>query len=273
MKPLRQDLIIVTATTDFDRSRDCLQSWQDKALLRVPIVIVANGGATGDPSGCGSGVTIEFYSGDYLGVVPAFAKGVELALKTGADIIACFHDDLEILEQNWDQKVVDHFAEHPKCGLAGFGGGKGLGAEEIYKTPYDPMQLARQGFVSNMRDALAHGAKKTCSCRVACLDGFSQIGRGEYWQPGWVDLFTLMKRLGIVHHAYDAALGCYAKRHGWEAWMIPVHCHHHGGMTAVADAGYNEWASQKIDGGDQAFWKTAHELVYKEFKDVLPIRT
>jgi hypothetical protein len=223
-------------------------------------------------------------SAAYLGVVPAFAIGVQAALDDGAEIIACFHDDLEILDPTWAEQVLAHFDTHPRCGLAGFGGALGLGSDDIYKTPYNPMQLARQGFRSNMRDAEAHGIRSTVAERVACLDGFSQIGRREFWQAYTPDddvliiprrqgnLFGRMQSWGIRHHWYDGALGAFATRLGWETWYLPVACHHFGGRTAVGDAGYAEWARTQVDGGDAGFWEAAHKIGYSNFRDVLPLR-
>lgn len=263
-----------------------------------------------------------YYSSEILGVVPAFAIGVQRALEDGADIIACLHDDLLIQQYAWDLTVKHFFYAHPRCGLVGFGGGTGLGAGDIYQTPYNPMQLARQDFVSNMQDAEAHGRRGLVPERVACLDGFSQIGRREFWRgfgadrpnvicptckstgfgasawkagqclfcdgteggdPPQSDLFSLMQSWGVVHHFYDGMLGAFAKRLGWEVWMLPVAVHHLGGQTAVGDPAYHQWANQQLTiteehtdtvsaTGDQAFWRRAHEIGYAQFKDVLPIR-
>lgn len=267
-KPVLDGFAVVTATTDYDRAHDCHQSWRDRAIYRWLDYVVVNG--AGKAQG-------------YLGVVPAFAQGVTQALADGAQIICCIHDDLLIEEDGWDGLVCAWFEGHPACGLVGFGGGTGLGDSDIYETPYAPYQLARQGFCSNMRDAEAHGRRELTPVRVACLDGFSQIGTRAYWQ-GWANtthaqqlagsnLFQSLADLGMVHHAYDAALGCYAKRLGWEAWMLPIRCHHFGGRTAVADQGYHAWAEGINPGGDRTFWEIAHKIVYDEFRDVLPIRT
>jgi hypothetical protein len=218
-----------------------------------------------------------------------------------ADVLAHLHDDLEILEEGWDEKVIDFFTRYPKVGLAGFGGGTGLGDDNIYQVPYNPMQLARKDFVSNMRDAEAHGRRAHTGSdhrwgfqpeRVACLDGFSQIGRADFWRgirqthsqdpfapgvPG--NLFAQMASWGVIHHFYDGMLGCFAKRLGWEAWMLPIACHHYGGRTAVGDARYQSWANQHPHTkdapdvmGDQLFWIQAHRIGYEQFRDVLPIR-
>lgn len=301
MKPMRHELVVVTATSDphvrtaGDRKMTAghrMQEWLDRAALDYRLVAVLNGNRHGPAcfDGYGGPIVVRDHPHGYLGVVPAFARGIETALQLDPvpDVIACFHDDVEILEDDWDDMVMATFEARPNCGLTGFGGGEGLGASDIYRVPYAPMQLARTGFVSNMRDADAHGRRAVWEMRVACHDGFSQIGRRDYWQGVEAhppahgaqadglkgpNLFERMERLGVIHHAYDAALGCYAKRLGWEVWLTPVDCHHLGGQTAVGDPNYTDWANKQVEGGDQTFWERAHRIIYDEFKDVLPIPT
>lgn len=286
MKPRLDSLCVVTASTNVERAEACLRSWVDRAAFQWPFLVVLNGIADVRfrfPFDLNRNVFCLYHQG-YLGTVPAFAKGVQYALDhSEATVIACLHDDLLIEEDGWDQTVVTHFAAHPACGLAGFGGALGLGAADIYQTPYDPMQLARQDFYSNLRDAEQHGVRVLQSARVSVLDGFSQIGRREFWQSlhraaqarGFSrNVLTGLAELGFVHHAYDAALGCLAKRMAWDVWYLPVACHHFGGRTAVLDQGYHEWAREQTESGDgdQEFWEAAHAIAYREFKDVLPLR-
>ena len=264
---------IVTATTNPERAKECVQSWEIAADRRPHTLVVANG----------------YGEHPYMGTVPAFREGVDQMLEdTDIDVIACLHDDFKILEADWDRKVLRHFERHPACGLLGFGGAIGLGSERLYQIPYDPMQLARIGFRSNLIDAEAHGARSLLAERVACLDGFSQVGRREFWD-GWkratpehtvkFQLLQVTQRpwkvladLGFVHHFYDGALGCLAARYGWETWYLPIRGKHYGGQTAVGDAGYSEWAKTQIDGGDHGFWEAAHRAGYENFRDVLPLR-
>lgn len=302
MKPQSNALTIVTATMNQDRAKPCFESWEQRAAFQYPTICVVNGAL--DTTGMEEeqaafyqhlspvvdwkheGVTV-LVRPEILGVVPAFALGVAQALKQGAEIICCFHDDLRIEQDSWDLTVLEEFDRHPEMGLAGFGGGKGLGTDDIYQAPYDPMQLARQDFISNMSDAEAHGRRVIYSERAACFDGFCQIGRRQFWYgdsnkfnapsagrtPGWPNLFNRMADAGLVHHAYDSALGAYAARLGWEARLIPVRCTHLGGQTAVGEPRYSDWAQQQIPGGDHGFWEQSHKVVYQEFRDVLPIRT
>ena len=102
--------------------------------------------------------------------------------------------------------------------------------------------------------------------QVACLDGFSIGGPALFMVGAW----QTMDRIGIVHHAYDSAFGCYAKRSGLPCFMIPVSCHHRGGVTAVGDPAYQAFAATL--GGDQELWMQAHKAFYREFKKELPIR-
>ena len=263
---------IVTATTNQPQAQTCIESWGDPDLL----VIVHNGPNHAEQTVPGKGQIVRIWSNTYLGSVEAFQKGVNFALdQSDVDVIACFHDDLEIYESGWQRKLARLFKD-PALGLAGFGGAIGLGSDDLYQSPYVPVQLARIGFRSNLVDAEAHGVRSLLPEQVACLDGFSQIGRREFflgldrnYQPAerpW----DLLHRLGIVHHAYDGMLGCLAARYGWTAWYLPVACRHFGGRTAVGDQGYAKWAESR--GGDHAFWERAHRIWYDEFRDQLPLR-
>lgn len=261
MKPRTDRLMVVTASLDVPRAAECIDSWNRTAFYEVPVVVISG----------------------HMGVVPAFAQGIQHALNAGAEIIACLHDDVLIEQPDWDLAVLSLFEKYPQCGLLGFGGGTGLGHADIYQKGYSPYDLAREGFISNMRDAEAHGRRVRTAQRVACLDGFSQIGRAGFWHGVQRDRFILedysnpnimqqMADWGLVHHAYDSALGAWAKRLGWEVWMLPIAVHHFGGRTAVGDPRYAAWAETIVPGGDRAFWELAHKEVYERFRDVLPIR-
>lgn len=271
------DLCVVTATTNPEQARTCMESWGT-----VPLIIVTNGPRALDSMTfeMRSRVILVTARTEYLGTVPAFSLGVHAALEQGYQIIACFHDDLELHDPDWAKKVLTHFRRHPDCGLAGFGGAIGLGDADIYQKPYDPMQLARSGFRSNLSNAEVHGLRSLLPEQVACLDGFSQIGRADFFKglfyPGGdavrVPVWQQLEALGVHHHFYDGMLGCYAARLGWQTWYLPIHCTHYGGRTAVGDQGYQAWAAAQVEGGDHGFWRDAHRIGYEHFRDVLPLR-
>lgn len=263
-KSLTSRLVLCVATLHPDRCARTIEQWRSTATYDWPIIQT-------------TGV---------MGVVPAYAKLVGDALAFGGEILACLHDDVEIYEKGWDKNILDFFDTHPRCGLAGFGGATGLGAPDIYQTPYNPMQLARRDFCSNMRDAESHGRRVVEPLRCAAFDGFAQVGRAEFWgglapsvrmnrTPASIshahpNLFQQMADWGLIFHAYDSLLGCFAKRLGWEAWLLPFDCKHHGGLTSVGDKNYETWAKETNGVGDQKFWEEAHQIGYREFRDVLP---
>lgn len=285
-------LVIVTASTNLDRAKPCVESWGS-----TPVICVANG-ATVPQDGASPDDATLIISKEYLGTVAAFKVGVDFALaNTDADVVACLHDDLILYDPDWAEKVLRKFDQRPQIGLLGFGGAIGVGDAEIYQRPYQPVQLARIGFRSNLVDAEVHGIRSLLAERVACLDGFSQVGRRAFWEghvasSNWTRdaagqlthhkeprlaggeprPWDLLHTLGVVHHAYDGMLGCIAARYGWETWYLPIRAKHLGGCTAVGDPGYQGWAKQQTPHGDQGFWEAAHRIWYDNFKDQLPLR-
>lgn len=274
---MANELVVVTATANLTALGVFLRT----VSPQTPVVAVVQRGE-------GTGSVTAFHGiydahPDYLGVVPAFARGCELALHAypEARVIACLHDDT-LVQDPWEQDVLDYFESHPRCGLLGFGGAAQLGENDIHTTPYSPFTLVRKRFMSNMVDAESHGIRVTTAREIACLDGFSQIFRrsaleGETGAIGFQEytssptLFHELVNWGVRHHAYDAATGAFMARLGWETHLLPIRCVHLGGQTAVGDGRYTDWARAQTPNGDQDFWEQAHQLVYQHLKDELPI--
>jgi hypothetical protein len=245
MKPYDMRLAVVTASLNPQDliSAACLHSWEDQATYALPLYVIAA----------------------RYGVVPSFAKGVAQAFAEGAEAVVCVHDDVLIEQEGWDLVVTRALDQGVK--FAGFGGATMLGSADLYHTPYDPMQLARGGFVSNMRDAEAHGRRARTPVQCVVFDGFCQIGTKDWFEGAW----QWLAASGARHHFYDGMLGCLAARAGVQpGLMLPVACHHYGGRTAVGSAQYQAWARTQHPDGDQGFWEEAHRIGYEAFRDVLP---
>lgn len=285
MKPTIPGLAVVTVTVDAARAFACFQSWVAKAAYHWPTYIIEQ--TLPDVPIAPRVVTrnvielfapdVHLFNQDNVGVVAAFAKGVQCATADGAHLIVCLHDDVFIQQVGWDDYVwgnahwlsTGRLATGHRSFFGGFGGGTGLGSDTLYKAPYNPMQLARQGFVSNLADAEAHGTRRYAPVKCVCFDGFCQIGTADWFPQAWTELV----RLGLVHHFYDGALGCLARRAGLpHGWMLPIQCQHLGGQTAVGSAAYQAWAKTQRAEGDQGFWTESHRIGYEAFKDVLPLR-
>lgn len=204
-----------------------------------------------------------------LGPLQAMAAGGKLHART--DLLMFLHDDVEILEKGWDTYVAEHFRRDRNCGLAGFGGATGLGDEGIYKIPYELNQLARHSFKSNMKEWQVHGTQTKIPERVAVLDGFCQIFSKHSYQEmgGWEDAI----RHGLPHHhMYDAWAACRMNEMSYHVWLLPVYCHHHGGMTAVSQE-YAMWVQSQGFQDDSDVHRQAHKIIYDRFRQTLPIRT
>jgi hypothetical protein len=172
--------------------------------------------------------------------------------ETKEPIIAYIHDDVMIYEQDWDLRVLKQF-EDPQVGLVGFGGALRLGHPNIYKIPYELPQLARYDFMSNMRNAEAHGQRFSGECDVATLDGFAMFVRRSVLENfgGWP------LGLPMNYFMYDNFLACQVRRQGLKTRLVGVDCEHLGGKTA---------SRMQLPDSHSA----AHEWFYEEFRDVLP---
>ena len=251
-------IAVVTATVDHDRAEPCLQSWRVHATHAYPQVVIENRGM-------------------FIGPVAAFRNGVEAAMKSQpeCDLVACFHDDLVILEQGWDQIIEAAFAAHPEVGLASFSGYTSLGADNLYHAPYNPAQLEGTGLVSSPQAQTIVAPEAYCLIgRRVFWSGFyeaewrtKETRRAKYPRP-----WAVLDDMGVVNHAYAAGLACLARRGGWQVRYLPVRCRHLAGQTTVRDPGYQAWAAQESEGGDRGFFEAAHRLVYEAFRDELPLR-
>lgn len=258
-------LSVLTASVDPTFTARYWRSWRAEASGEYEGVIVVNGMGelAAERMQKPEGFDVALWQPEVMGTVPAFAIGLE---QCRGDVVACLHDDLEILEPGWDVQVQEFFDDHPRAGLACFSGADGLGAADIYRRPYEPHQLARVGFFSNMVDAEKHGRREVQVMRSACGDGFSQIGRLSFMHAAYQHFLDK----GVVHHAFDSWLGALAQRAGWDVWFLPIRCHHAGGVTAVGSAAYAEWAA--AHGGDHYFWEKSHRAMFEDCRSELPIR-
>jgi hypothetical protein len=115
-----------------------------------------------------------------------------------------------------------------------------------------------------MDGAEIHGFRYQGDREAASPDGFSIIVRR-----------SLLDRIGgwswfpFVHHAYDYAIACQARRHKMKCWLIGVHVKHWGGKTACGPI-HQEMA--KKFGGDTKVHADAHRFIYDQFRDVLPFQ-
>ena len=266
-------LCIVIPSWSYERFRSAVGSFLARAIEPERLSFVFVGPASeeegirdliGRPAG-----VIEVLTKMRVGPIDAMNRGGVRALDTGAEIIGFIHDDVEMIEVGWDERISLVFQHTPRCGLLGFGGATGLADEDIYRTPYRLIQLARHDYRSNMRDWQIHGKRAEVPMRVAVLDAFSQIfTRDAYTAMG---TWKAALDLGLYHHMIDAFAACMMRRLGYEVWLAPIHAHHSGGITSTS-ALYDSDLRAKGIAGDSEIHERAHKLIFEHFRDVLPIR-
>jgi len=215
-----------------------------------------------------------FESEDNDGVVPQMHRLWEEARKTPAslvdardDILVYIHDDCQILEKGWDGRVISIMSTQPACDAIGFVGGTGIGAADIYQSPYAMIQLGRHNVHSNLVDAESHGARATGPMLLATADGCALILRRSFldemggWSSWWPE----------PNHGYDNALACELRRRGRQLWLLPVRFAHPSPLKFTTPP--NIVGSQRYVarfGTDQEVHARAHQRLYDTYRDVLP---
>lgn len=176
-----------------------------------------------------------------------------LLCELDTDVIALIHDDVVIHEPNWDLRVLKEF-EDPTVGMVGFGGARGHGDPQMYHVPYEMNQFARRGFMSNMRNAEAHGARFTGERDVAVFDGFALFVRRKILEKagGWPD----QEKTGINYWCYDYWISMEVRRQGYRNRLVGVDCDHLGGKSPSI------LPNEDID--------KAHRWLYANYSDVMP---
>jgi GT2 family glycosyltransferase len=183
--------------------------------------------------------------------MPAFQALYELSTEP---ILAYVHDDVEIYESGWDERVLQQF-EDPQVGVVGFGGALGHGRPDLYTVPYYLPNLARQNFMSNMLSAEKHGARLTGERDVAILDGFALFIRRHILRrvTGW----PVGKPYG--YFMYSEWLCCEARRQGYRIRLVGVDCEHLGGRSSGFISPTEDYA-------------LAHSYFYEHNRDVMPYK-
>lgn len=222
-------MVLGIATRKWDGWAYCVRNWQENTMLGwLPYSIVFD-----------------------KDVVPAFQQIYE---ETDEEIICLMHDDLTNLEFGWDVRVLQAFSD-PMVGVVGFGGALGHGTHNLYQVPYHLPNLARQDFMSNMKDAEVHGRRFTGERDVAILDGFALFVRRSVLDTigGW----PVNQPVG--YFMYSEWLCCEARRQGYRIRLAGVACEHLGGKSS----GY---ISQNEN------YERAHRHFYEMNRDVMPYR-
>lgn len=181
----------------------------------------------------------------------------EIYESTTEPIVAYIHDDVLILEQDWDLRVLREF-DDPTVGAVGFFGARRHGAPDLYSGEFEPHKMGRYHTMSNFvktewggTNAEEHGQRVTGEADAAVFDGCALFVRRTVLDAcgGWP------QNGPISYWVYDYLMSCNVRRAGYRNRYVGVKCCH------------LESRSPSIISED---WKAAHEYLYSNYKDVLP---
>lgn len=207
-----------------------------------------------------------------VGVTPALNQAWQinkgLSDDEKADYIFYSHNDVLIEEKGWDIKVCDYIDILGDVGIMGFGGAKGIGTPDIYKTPYNIWQLQRIDFLSNMREAMVHGRRMTNVVeKVAVLDGFALIVNTKLLD----ETNGFDEKVSPHYHNYDNNICIESLINGYTNYVINIACDHHGGVTSTKND-YLNWLKTRGIDNDGIVHADSHIKLYEKFRGILPIR-
>jgi GT2 family glycosyltransferase len=221
-------MVYCIATREWEGWLKCVRSWTSHAATAHFVSLV---------KGCD--------------VLEAFQTSYQ---RTHHDILAFLHDDLMIHEANWDERILREF-DDPFVGVVGVAGALGHGSPSLYAGDYHLPNLARQHFMSNMRDAERHGARFKGERDVAILDGMALFVRRPILDKvgGW----PVNQPVG--YWLYSEWLCCEARRQGYRIRLVGIDVDHLGGKSSG-------FISPKIT------YEAAHRWLYDHNHDMLPYR-
>src|SRR6266446_4507424 len=160
-KACMNSMVMIVATRYWALWRECVRSWEAAADGHLNFFFI--GGKD---------------------VVPAYQEGYR---GTTEAILGHVHDDLVIYESGWDTRILKEF-EDATVGMVGFTGALGHGTPNLYTNGYYLPNLARQNFMSNLRDAEKHGQR---------LSGERFMDLSRKYGVGSSTVFRILRSFGI----------------------------------------------------------------------------
>lgn len=253
--------VVIPVLNQPEVTQQCLNLLREnEGEAKLPILIVDNGSTPPVRDwliGLREGDLV-IRNEENVGVMPAQNQAWQV-LKDITDYIMFIHTDTLIHEKGWDDKLIKTLEQMPNCGVAGFYGAKGIGAPNLYHSPYDISQLIRLENVSNCNrmSASIHGFRPIRGEfeRVAVMDGFSLIVKTE-----------LLNKLGGFdrtyppHHNYDNDVCLESIDKGYDNYVISMDAEHLGGRTDVGE----DW-SKPFGKSKSEIHQEAHPIMYNKW--------
>lgn len=268
----RKFVVIIPVLNQHDVTEKFLESWFSLSKSRLRVLFIDNG----SDEWLSHQDFIHRWNKDHrisvvrndsnTGVYPTFQQGYEM-LNGEAEHYFYSHNDVEMLEYGWDEKLIhilDEIQGRTLPGVCGMYGAKGIGTPDIYEAEYHFSQLMRWNCVTVKSMVHANERELTSNYdRIVVLDGFSMIVSDNFMQA--MDGKFDYKRYP-VHHSYDQDICLDAHFRGFKNFVLNIDCKHHGGMTSTRE----KWA-EGFGTTDLKTHREAHVVMYEKYRGRLPV--
>ncbi|MEW9672177.1 glycosyltransferase family 2 protein [Ammoniphilus sp. 3BR4] len=243
--------IVIPVLNRIELTRECIRHIRENSSKHIQIVIVDNGSSEDVRKEliklCDKLITLD----KNLGVIPAMNVGWK---HCDTDYIMFMHNDLYILEKDWDSRVENVLRKVSNIGVAGFGGGNGIRKDG-----------RRMHFASNMINAEKYGRRITSDYIPSVVqDGMCLIVRKQLLE----DMGTIAKEY-VIHHFYDYDLCLESIYRGYKVATIGVSINHLGWQTSKGIE-YNLWL-RKMRTNDSALFEANRKIYYRKWGKRVPI--
>lgn len=249
-------IIGIPALGQYPTLKDTINLIKENAGEKVEIVVFDNGSTPKIPQNNFNYKLIK--SPTNIGVPKAMNAIMD---KYEADFYFFIHSDVQIFEKNFIQTTREAIEQAENQGRVGVVGGFGslqLGANDIYRTPYEKSQLARAYNIQGSKNNLGteHGGKVFTELFKRCitLDGYMLIVRKglRFWE-------------NAPHHMYDHDICMESIKQGYQNLTINLDHNHIGGVSVCRE----DWATPFKKTPDEIH-DLAHTEFYEKWRGFLP---
>jgi len=261
--------IVVPVLNQHETTARVMDSWFALAKNRLSVLFIDNGSdePLADQSFIKDWSTLHdikiVRNEQNIGVYPTFQQGYDLTDRS--PFVFYSHNDVEMLEYGWDEKmnhILKELIEYgDKPGVCGMFGALGIGTPDLYVKPYHFTQLMRRDCITvpGMYDGQSAILLENDARQIIVLDGFSLIVRRQMVRDVMYGKFDHARF--PVHHMYDIDICVESHLGQFKNYVIDVDCKHHGGVTSTRE----KWA-EKMGTTDLKIHRDAHRVFYEKWR-------
>ncbi len=211
--------VVLVVWNQLDLTRDCLDSLQATSIP-FELCVVDNGSTDGTREWFAAfplPFPLRYHRNETnLGLIPALNQGARLAQ---GEVLCFLHNDTEMRDPRWLERLREALASDRHVGLAGLYGVRRLRRDGRYAGRTIVHALEGQGTL----DADV--------AEVAAVDGVCLCLRRSLFESlGGID-----EAYGF-HHGYDRDLSFAVREAGWRCAVVKAPFVHHGGGTRTGEA-------------------------------------